>query len=76
VYEPVADRARFEQLAYQLLDQVTPVERGVRLLGVTLSSLVHNDAPTPPGCVRDANDESADRVASQLAGFVQTTFDF
>jgi DNA polymerase-4 len=76
VYEPVADRARFEQLAYQLLDQVTPVERGVRLLGVTLSSLVHNDAATPPGCIRDANHESAGRVASQLAGFVQTTFDF
>jgi DNA polymerase IV len=35
----ITDRAFFEKIAFQLLDQVLPVEKGVRLLGVGLSNL-------------------------------------
>jgi DNA polymerase-4 len=36
---PVATQAALEQLSYALLDPVFPVQQGIRLLGVTLSSL-------------------------------------
>lgn len=36
----------FSQIAHALLETVLPVERGVRLIGLTLSSLESSDAPT------------------------------
>lgn len=41
------DRANFEQIGGALLDQVFPVEKGVRLLGVTISNLGANDSAEP-----------------------------
>jgi DNA polymerase-4 len=35
-----ADRAEFAQLGHALLDQILPAEMGIRLLGLTLGSLV------------------------------------
>ena len=40
---PVASRGELERLSFALLEPVFPVPRGIRLLGVTLSSL--NDEP-------------------------------
>jgi DNA polymerase IV len=37
--EAVADRARLEQVSLDLLAPLLPVDKGVRLLGVTLSAL-------------------------------------
>ena len=37
--EPVATQATLEQVSYALLEPVFPVQQGIRLLGVTLSSL-------------------------------------
>ncbi|MEY3635013.1 MAG: hypothetical protein RLZZ61_1423 [Pseudomonadota bacterium] len=40
----LSDRAAIAQLGHALLDQILPVEKGVRLLGLTLSGLVdHNE---------------------------------
>jgi DNA polymerase-4 len=40
----LSDRATIAQLGHALLDQILPVEMGVRLLGLTLSGLVdHNE---------------------------------
>ncbi|MEL7046220.1 MAG: DNA polymerase IV, partial [Pseudomonadota bacterium] len=39
--EPIASRETFSTLAHELLDGVLPVPLGVRLLGLTLSGLVH-----------------------------------
>jgi DNA polymerase-4 len=36
---PVATQAALEEVSYALLDPVFPVQQGIRLLGVTLSSL-------------------------------------
>ena len=36
---PIATRAALEQVSYALLEPVFPVQQGIRLLGVTLSSL-------------------------------------
>ena len=36
---PIATQAALEQFSYALLDAVFPAQRGIRLLGVTLSSL-------------------------------------
>jgi DNA polymerase IV len=36
---PIASRAVLEELVSQLLEPLFPVEQGIRLLGVTLSSL-------------------------------------
>src|SRR5438045_2980153 len=36
---PVATQAALEQVTYALLEPVFPVQQGIRLLGVTLSSL-------------------------------------
>ena len=36
---PVATQAALEQVSYALLEPVFPVQQGIRLLGVTLSSL-------------------------------------
>ncbi|MDB5684633.1 MAG: polymerase [Sphingomonas bacterium] len=47
--EPVADRAAIERVALDLLASVEPVDRGVRLLGLTLSSLGAVAAPMAPG---------------------------
>ncbi|NND67812.1 MAG: DNA polymerase IV [Halioglobus sp.] len=40
----VADVAMFSAIAYELLDGVLPLDRGVRLLGLTLSSLADSDS--------------------------------
>jgi DNA polymerase-4 len=40
----VADRAEFAAIGHDLLDQLIPVRTGVRLLGLTLASLVGDDA--------------------------------
>jgi DNA polymerase-4 len=37
--EPVASRAILEELVFELLDPLFPVSKGIRLLGVTISSL-------------------------------------
>ena len=42
----LTDRTAIAQLAHTLLDQIMPVEMGVRLLGLTLSSLVEPDDTT------------------------------
>jgi DNA polymerase-4 len=44
---PVGDRATIERVARDLLATVEPVERGVRLLGVTLSNLVRDEPAAP-----------------------------
>jgi DNA polymerase-4 len=36
---PVANQAEFEEISYAMLDAVFPVQLGIRLLGITLSSL-------------------------------------
>lgn len=41
---PVADKVEFAAIAGDLLDQVIPVPQGVRLLGLTLSGLVQQEA--------------------------------
>lgn len=44
VGQPLMDRAAIAHLGHALLDQILPVEMGVRLLGLTLSGLVdHKD---------------------------------
>lgn len=53
VGQALTDRAAIAQLGHTLLDQILPVEMGVRLLGLTLSGLVdHNEiahSATPQG---------------------------
>lgn len=45
----LTDRISIAQLGHALLDQILPVEMGVRLLGLTLSGLVdQNDVPQSP----------------------------
>ena len=39
----IAERDEFSQLSHQLIDQLLPITIGVRLLGLTLSGLVHDD---------------------------------
>ncbi|UXS43064.1 DNA polymerase IV (plasmid) [Agrobacterium tumefaciens] len=43
----VVGREDFEQITTTLLDQIFPVEKGIRLLGVTLSNLVGSDQASP-----------------------------
>lgn len=43
---PVADRAELEQVSLALLSALMPVPKGVRLLGVTLSTLVTQNEPS------------------------------
>ncbi len=45
---PVGTQAALEQVSYALLEPVFPVQQGIRLLGVTLSSLVR-DLPQDAG---------------------------
>ena len=40
---PVMDKAFFEKIAFELLSQIQPVEKGVRLLGISLSNLEFAD---------------------------------
>lgn len=44
---PVGDRATFSQIGHGLLDQILPLQNGVRLLGMTLSGLTSADDDTP-----------------------------
>ncbi|TBN41840.1 DNA polymerase IV [Paracoccus subflavus] len=44
---PVRDAADLRDLALDLLQPLFPVDRGIRLLGVTLSSLESSDLPPP-----------------------------
>jgi DNA polymerase-4 len=37
------DKTFFEKIAYDLLEQILPVPKGVRLLGVSLSNLEFGD---------------------------------
>ena len=41
----IENRGEFAQLAHCLLDQILPVEMGIRLLGLTLSGLVGDERP-------------------------------
>ncbi len=75
VYEPVADRTQFDALAYQLLEQVMPVEQGVRLLGVTLSSLLHDEQEAAADQVKEKEAEESGAEAG-VERFVQAAFDF
>ena len=43
-----ADKAEFARLGHELLDLILPVPQGIRLLGLTLSGMVH-DAPIREG---------------------------
>ena len=43
VGQALSDRASIAQVAHVLLDQILPVEMGVRLLGLTLSGLLGHD---------------------------------
>ncbi|MFN3819673.1 DNA polymerase IV [Blastomonas sp.] len=38
---PVADRTTFGQIGHALIDQILPLQNGIRLLGLTLSGLSH-----------------------------------
>ena len=40
---PVMDKAFFEKISFELLSQIQPVEKGVRLLGISLSNLEFAD---------------------------------
>jgi DNA polymerase IV len=40
----LTEKSEFKQLGHQLLDQILPAEMGVRLLGLTLSGLVHDES--------------------------------
>lgn len=40
---PVTDRAAFGQIGQALIDQILPLQNGVRLIGLTLSQLSHQD---------------------------------
>ena len=40
----IGTRSELEQIAYALLEPLFPVAKGVRLLGISLSSLVGEDA--------------------------------
>jgi DNA polymerase IV len=42
----ITQRSEFAAIAHQLLDQLLPVPMGVRLLGLTLSNLTHDDETT------------------------------
>lgn len=42
---PVPDRATFAATAHRLLAQLLPTEKGIRLLGVTLAGLIHDECP-------------------------------
>jgi DNA polymerase-4 len=46
----VASRAELEAISLDLLEQLMPTAKGIRLLGVTLSSLEGegDDVPPPP----------------------------
>lgn len=37
------DKAFFEKISFDLLEQIQPVEKGVRLLGISLSNLEFAD---------------------------------
>lgn len=45
----IADKAEFAALGHQLLSSILPAQTGIRLLGLTLSGIVHDDVPTPSG---------------------------
>lgn len=62
----VADRAEFAAIGHALLDQIMPVEKGVRLLGLTLSSLER----------RGEGDDGVIAEDSQGANLQQPQFDF
>ena len=40
---PIMDKAFFERISFDLLEQIQPVEKGVRLLGISLSNLEFTD---------------------------------
>jgi DNA polymerase-4 len=40
---PIMDKAFFEKISFDLLEQIQPVEKGVRLLGISLSNLEFAD---------------------------------
>jgi DNA polymerase-4 len=44
----LSDRAEFAGIGHALLDAVLPAPMGIRLLGLTLSNLVHSDAADVP----------------------------
>lgn len=48
-HDPIPDREGFATVAHDLLEQVLPVPRGVRLLGLSLSGLVSADDAGHPG---------------------------
>lgn len=41
--QPVTDRAAFGQIGQTLIDQILPLQNGIRLLGLTLSGLSHSE---------------------------------
>jgi DNA polymerase-4 len=41
--QSVADRATFGQIGHALIDQILPLQNGIRLLGLTLSGLLHSE---------------------------------
>jgi DNA polymerase IV len=45
----IADRAEFAELGHQLLDLILPAKMGIRLLGLTLSSIVEGEEERPLG---------------------------
>jgi DNA polymerase-4 len=40
---PIMEKAFFERISFNLLEQIQPVEKGVRLLGISLSNLEFAD---------------------------------
>lgn len=62
----IADKAEFSTISRSLLDQITPVENGVRLLGLTLSNLEGADLG---GADNDDGEEGGQ-------GHGQTAFEF
>jgi DNA polymerase-4 len=59
----VQDRAEFAAIGHDLLDQLIPVRAGVRLLGLTLASLVGDDDGDAP------DKQAAQKPVQQDFGF-------
>jgi hypothetical protein len=66
----VADRAEFAGIGHDLLDQLIPVRTGVRLLGLTLASLIGDDAGEDDTPSKGAVSKNRVKPVQQSFGFL------
>lgn len=59
VLKPIADAEAIEEVVALLLNTLLPLEKGVRLLGVTLSNLDNGEAPEPAQPLLDFGEQAA-----------------